>query len=97
MAGVNGLSPSMSVQRFGRLPVEVVVELARIRMTAGDIANLDVHDVIPLAQVMDQPVVLSVHGRAFAAGDLELVENSLSVRVTSLADAGADSLRNGEE
>ena len=68
---------------YGSIPVEVVVELARIRMTAGDVATLSIHDVIPLAQVGDQTLALVVKGREIGQGELMLEGDSLAVRLVS--------------
>jgi flagellar motor switch/type III secretory pathway protein FliN len=89
--------PPAYQRRFGRLPVEVSVELVRVRMTAGDIASLDIHDVIPLGDLTDQPVALSVRGRIFAVGDLMVADKSLMVKLTSMVSGPGDTPQDGEE
>ncbi len=86
----DGNRPLHTDALYGSIPVEVVVELARIRMTAGDIASLSIHDVIPLAQVGGQPLALVVRGREIAEGELMMEGDSLAVRLVS-------DLRCGEE
>lgn len=76
--------PISSDRRFSRLPVEVSVELTRVRMSAGDIASLRVHDIIPLAHAAEQPVTLSVRGRSFARGELQMAQDALVVRIVDL-------------
>jgi flagellar motor switch/type III secretory pathway protein FliN len=90
-------TPISSDRRFSRLPVEVSIELTRVRMSAGDIASLRVHDVIPLAHAAEQPVTLSVRGRAFASGELQMAQDNLVVRVLSLCVEDPNPQPLGEE
>ena len=84
MAGGNGHLPLRGDPLFGRLTVDVVVELARVRMTAGDIASLTIHDIIPLAHAADYPVTLSVRGQPLASGDLMMNDEALAVRLSAV-------------
>ena len=93
----SGRPPLSSDKRFARLPVEVCVELIRVRMTAGDIASLNTHDIIPLGHVAEQPVTLSVRGYPFATGELGMADDSLVVKVLALADEDGPGIRVGEE
>ncbi|MFH1469864.1 MAG: FliM/FliN family flagellar motor C-terminal domain-containing protein [Pseudomonadota bacterium] len=97
MSASQGSVPPACQRRFGRLPVEVAVELVRVRMSAGDIANLDIHDVIPLGELAEQPVALSVRGRVFALGDLMMADKALVVRLTSMVGDQTDGPWDGEE
>ncbi len=93
----SGQSPIASDRRFARLPVEVSVELTRVRMSAGDIASLRVHDIIPIAHAAEQPVTLSVRGRAFAAGELQMAQDALIVRLTAMTSEEPEPHPVGEE
>ncbi len=91
-------SPSISTdKRFNRLPVEVAVELTRVRMSAGDIATLRVHDIIPIAHAAEQPVTLSVRGRSFARGELQMAQDALVVRIIAMSTEEPDIQALGEE
>jgi flagellar motor switch/type III secretory pathway protein FliN len=90
-------NPISSDRRFRRLPVEVTVELTRVRMSAGDIASLRVHDIIPLAHAAEQPVTLSVRGRTFATGELQMAQDALVVRIIALTTEGPEPRAVGEE
>ena len=90
-------NPISSDRRFRRLPVEVSVELTRVRMSAGDIASLRVHDIIPIAHAAEQPVTLSVRGRTFASGELQMAQDSLVVRITTMTTEESEPKPLGEE
>lgn len=92
-----GLPPIAEDPRFARLPIEVSVELTRVRMSAGDIAGLRVHDIIPIGHAASQPVALSVHGRTFAAGELQMAQDMLIVRITALTTEVIEPRAVGEE
>ena len=97
MSALHDTGPSSYQRRFGRLPVEVAVELVRVRMTAGDIASLDLHDVIPLGDFNEQSVALSVRGRIFAVGDLMVADKALVVKLTSMVGGREEAHEDGEE
>lgn len=70
--------------RFGELDLDVVIELCRIRMTAGDVASLSIKDVVPLFGAMDGPVALVVRNREIARGELALENGSLALRISQV-------------
>ena len=80
----SGRPPISTDRRFNRLPVEIAVELTRVRMSAGDISSLRVHDIIPIAHAAEQPVTLSVRGRTFASGELQMAQDHVAVRVIAM-------------
>ncbi len=93
----SGSTPIANDARFARLPVEVAVELTRVRMSAADVATLRVHDIIPIAHAASHPVSLSVRGRAFANGELQMAQDSLIVRILGLTTEPAPAHPMGEE
>jgi len=93
----SGHPPISTDRRFNRLPVDVSVELTRVRMSAGDIASLRVHDVIPIAHAAEQPVTLSVRGRTFASGELQMAQDQLVVRVIAMNVEEPEAQLLGEE
>lgn len=93
----SGSTPISSDKRFCRLPVEVAVELTRVRMSAGDIASLRVHDIIPIAHAAEQPVTLCVRGRAFASGELQMAQDALVVRIIAMSTEEPETAPLGEE
>jgi type III secretion system YscQ/HrcQ family protein len=70
---------------LGDLPLEVVVELARVSVSAEQVLELHAGSVIDLGRGTGDSVTLSVHGRLVARGALVEIEGRLGVRITSLS------------
>ena len=69
-----------------RATVEVVVELARAKLTAGELMNLEVGDVIVTEKDQHQPLIVFVEGRQkFEAGP-GLVKGHKAIRVGKLLE-----------
>ncbi|MDG1481688.1 MAG: FliM/FliN family flagellar motor switch protein [Myxococcota bacterium] len=69
---------------LGDIPVEVVVELGRLRMVLRDLAALSENDVLELDQQDDSPLELVVNGRKLAQGELIQVGGHLALRITEV-------------
>lgn len=66
-------------------PVQVRVELGRIRMTLGELAELAPGAILDLRKDPEQPVALMVEDRMIARGELVRIEGALGVRILSLS------------
>jgi flagellar motor switch protein FliN/FliY len=69
---------------LGEIPVEVVVELGRLRMVLRELAALDEDDVIELDQPVDRPLELVVGGKRLARGELVMVGDRVALRITEV-------------
>jgi type III secretion protein Q len=68
------------------LPVDVEVELTRVRLTVGQLAQLRVGHVLPLRMDVSEPVTLRVGDRAVARAELVDIEGELGARILSLVE-----------
>ncbi len=66
------------------VPVTLVVELGRVNMPLGRLADLKPGDVVELGRHSREPVELTSGGRLVARGELVLIDTELGVRVTHL-------------
>ena len=66
------------------IPLPVVVELGRIKSTAGDIVKLRAGQILELRRAPNDPVDITVNGKLVAKGELVEVEGELGVRLLSL-------------
>jgi flagellar motor switch protein FliN/FliY len=72
------------VTYLGEIPVELVVELGRRRVSLKELASMDVDDVVELDQPMDRPLDIVVGGKVLARGELVMVGERVALRVTEL-------------
>jgi flagellar motor switch protein FliN len=66
------------------IPIELVVELGRTRLTVRELAQLGRDDVVELDRSASQPLDILVGGRVFARGELVVVDDRVALRVTEL-------------
>lgn len=66
------------------VPMPVVVELGRIKTTAGDVVKLRPGQILELRRTPNDPVDITVNGKLVGKGELVEVEGELGVRLLSL-------------
>ena len=69
-------------RRAADVPVTLVVELGRVNLTLGRLADLKPGDVVELGRHSREPVELTSGGRLVARGELVQIDTELGVRVT---------------
>jgi flagellar motor switch protein FliM len=68
------------------VPLHVVVELARVALTADQVLGLHTGQIIDLGRGPGGAVDLSVNGKIVARGELVEIEGQLGVRIASLSE-----------
>jgi flagellar motor switch protein FliN/FliY len=66
------------------IPVEVVVELGRVRLTLRELAALGPDDVMELDQPAFRPLSLVVGDQVIARGELVMHNDALSLQITEI-------------
>ena len=66
------------------IPLDVTVELGRVRMLIRDILELSTGSVIELDRVAGEPVDLLVNGRLVAKGEVVVIEDNFGIRITEI-------------
>ena len=69
---------------LGEIPVEVIVELGRLRLVLRELASLSEDDVLELDQAVDRPLDLVVGGKRLARGELVMVGERVALRITEV-------------
>jgi len=87
MARTAGQTTNLRDSILEEIPVEVVIEVGRVRMTLRELAALEANDVIELDQPITRPLSLVVGGKTLARGELILAEDALAFRITEIPDA----------
>lgn len=66
------------------IPVDLVVELGRTRLTVGELAALEPDDIIHLDRAAGKPLDILVGGQLFGRGEVLVTEERLSLRIVEL-------------
>jgi flagellar motor switch protein FliN len=83
--GTNAImTPNSDPPAAPEIPVTLTVELGRLNVTLGRLADLKPGDVLELGRHSREPVELTSGGRLVARGELILIDTELGVRVTSV-------------
>jgi len=71
------------------IPVELVVELGRTKLTVKELSELQEDDVIKLDSLAGQPLEIMVGGQLFGRGEVVLQEDRVGLRITELTGGRA--------
>ncbi len=66
------------------IPLDVTVELGRVRMLIKDVLELSGGSIIELDRVAGEPVDLLVNGRLVAKGEVVVIEDNFGIRITEI-------------
>ncbi|MED5372874.1 MAG: FliM/FliN family flagellar motor switch protein [Myxococcota bacterium] len=72
------------------IPLDVVVELGRTRLTIRELAEMGDDQILELDRPADQPLDLVVGDRVYARGEVVMVGERLAIRITSILGGNAD-------
>jgi type III secretion system YscQ/HrcQ family protein len=73
---------------LGDIPINVVVELGRVQLTADEVIRLRAGQLLELGRSPSDPVDLVVNGKLLAKGELVEIEGALGVKILSLLKEG---------
>ncbi len=85
-AGLAGTDAGLD--RLRDVPVDLVVEIGRTRMTIGEALKLSPGSVIGLNRLAGDPVNLLVNGKPIARGEVVVVDEEFGLRVTEVVSEG---------
>ena len=74
------------------IPVEVVVELGRVRLTLRELSALGPDDILELDQPAYRPLALVLGDQVVARGELVMHNDTLSLQITEIPTQGQGSL-----
>ncbi len=66
------------------IPLDVTVELGRVRMLIKDVLELASGSIVELDRVAGEPVDLLVNGRLVAKGEVVVIEDNFGLRITEI-------------
>jgi flagellar motor switch protein FliN/FliY len=66
------------------IPLDVTVELGRVRMLIKDVLELASGSIVELDRVAGEPVDMLVNGRLIAKGEVVVIEDNFGIRITEI-------------
>ena len=87
-ASAGGTAGDPRLDRLRDVPVDLVVEIGRTRMTIGEALKLAPGSVIGLNRLAGDPVNLLVNGKPIARGEVVVVDEEFGLRVTEVVSEG---------
>jgi flagellar motor switch protein FliN/FliY len=66
------------------IPLEVTVELGRVRMLIKDVLALGAGSIVELQRIAGEPVDLLVNGRMVAKGEVVVIDDNFGIRITEI-------------
>ena len=82
-------SAARDMSLLADIPVQVAVEIGRLKLPLRDLLNLEPGAVLELDRPADAPVDVLVNGRLVARGEVVVIDGEFGVRVTDIVDGGA--------
>jgi len=85
-------NPISDVSFLYDIPIELVVELGRTKLTVRELSELKSDDIVPLDRLAGQPLDILVGGQLFGRGEVVVADDRVALRVVELVGQakGAD-------
>jgi flagellar motor switch protein FliN/FliY len=86
-AGPVRINPASESEGLGILmdiPLEISVELGRVKMLVKDIVELGTGSIVEIDKAAGEPVDVMVNGRLVARGEVVVIEDNFGVRLTEI-------------
>jgi flagellar motor switch protein FliN/FliY len=71
------------------IPLQIAVEVGRMRLRVRDLIKLTVDSIIELKKPAGEPFDISINGLAVARGEVIMVEHLSGVRIVEVQKSGA--------
>lgn len=82
--GASGNYEDTSIEFLLDIPLEISVELGRIRMLVKDVVELGTGSIVEIDKAAGEPVDVMVNGRLVARGEVVVIEDNFGVRITEI-------------
>lgn len=79
-----GRDDSSSLELLLDIPLEISVELGRIKMLVKDVLDLGTGSIVEIDKAAGEPMDILVNGRLVARGEVVVIEDNFGVRITEI-------------
>ncbi|SDT23240.1 flagellar motor switch protein FliN/FliY [Halopseudomonas xinjiangensis] len=80
--------PQQDLSFFGKIPVQVTLEVASVQLQLQDLMEVDASSVIALDKLAGEPLDVKVNGALFAKAEVVVVNGSYGLRILELSGSG---------
>lgn len=84
--------PQQDLSFFGKIPVQVTLEVASVQLPLQDLMEVDASSVIALDKLAGEPLDVKVNGTLFAKAEVVVVNGSYGLRILELSGSGLKDL-----
>ena len=77
---------------FGKIPVNVTLEVASVEVTLKELMEVEPSSVIVLDKLAGEPLDVKVNGALFAKAEVVVMNGNYGLRIIELAGNGLDAL-----
>ncbi|MPN40131.1 hypothetical protein SDC9_187667 [bioreactor metagenome] len=80
--------PQQDLSFFGKIPVQVTLEVASVELPLKDLMEVDANSVITLDKLAGEPLDVKVNGNLFAKAEVVVTSGNYGLRIIELAGPG---------
>jgi flagellar motor switch protein FliN/FliY len=84
--------PQQDLAFFGKIPVNVTLEVASVEISLKELMDVDANSVIVLDKLAGEPLDVKVNGALFAKAEVVVMNGNYGLRVLELCGASLDAL-----
>ncbi len=85
-------APQQDLSFFGKIPVNVTLEVASTEIPLKDLMEVDVSSVITLDKLAGEPLDVKVNGALFAKAEVVVMNGNYGLRILELTGTGLNGL-----
>lgn len=85
-------APKQDLSFFGKIPVNVTLEVASTEIPLKDLMEVDTSSVIMLDKLAGEPLDVKVNGALFAKAEVVVMNGNYGLRILELTGTGLDGL-----
>lgn len=85
-------APRQDLSFFGKIPVNVTLEVASAEISLQELMECDTSSVIVLDKVAGEPLDVKVNGTLFAKAEVVVMNGSYGLRIVELSGTSLDAL-----
>ncbi|MCY1279259.1 flagellar motor switch protein FliN [compost metagenome] len=85
-------TPQQDLSFFGKIPVNVTLEVASTEVSLKELMEIDTSSVIVLDKLAGEPLDVKVNGALFAKAEVVVMNGNYGLRIVELSGAGLHDL-----